>query len=295
MCISAALALPVLVYGIAEQGQIGFLSARTAATFTSVMVGQWFGNPLFATLAWGAIAVAIVLGVRSWWRRRGERPLTATRPSRGGAMPSLLVVGTLWLILPMTLLLLVNWLHAVYSGRYLSFAAPGAVLVIAWLIGRVRRYWVQILAIVVVIATVSPTYIAQRTVYSKNSSDWSVDAAYIGSHASPGDGILFDESTRPSRRTRLAMRTYPASFSGLKDIALKSPWWATDGWQDTTYPLDDVIDRLDGVGTVWVIEYRVAGTSGDTYDLDTLEDDGYGIVQRVGEHSSVIYELSQFD
>ncbi|HEX4442031.1 MAG TPA: glycosyltransferase family 39 protein [Galbitalea sp.] len=295
LCAAVAIAAPVIVYGIAEEGQIAFLSARTAATFNSVTIGQWFGNPVFATLAWAAIAVTLALGTRSWVRNRADsRRRCSPAPSTPGT-PSLVLVGALWLILPMSILLGVNWVHAVYSSRYLSFAAPAAALLIGWLIGQSGRVVVSVLALAAVVATVAPTYLAQRTVYAKNSSDWSVDAAYIDSHATPGSGILFDESTRPSRRPRLAMRAYPNSFEGLKDLALETPWWATDSWRDSTYPLDDVASRLLGVGTVWLIEYRSAGTSGDTYDLPTLENYGYSIVQRQYEYRSVIIELKETD
>ena len=289
--VALAIALPVLIYGIAEQGQIAFLSARTAATFNSVTIGQWFGNPVFAALSWAAIMLTLVIGIRTWLRDRSHRSGRPSDPPSTHDAPSLILLGALWLLLPMGILLGVNWVHAVYSSRYLSFAAPAAALILGWLIGQPRRLLISVVGIAVVITTVAPTYLAQRTVYAKNSSDWSVDAAYIGSHATPGDGILFDESTRPSRRPRLAMRAYPDSFSGLKDIALKAPWWATDGWRDSTYPLDEVTSRLAGINTVWLIEYRDAGSSGDTFDLPTLESDGYSIVQRKDEHRSLIIEL----
>ncbi|HEX3724043.1 MAG TPA: glycosyltransferase family 39 protein, partial [Nitrolancea sp.] len=291
MCVSVVIALPVLVYGIAEQGQIAFLSARTAATFNSVAIGQWFGNPVLAVLAWAAIFVAIGLGVQSWLRDRRARREHLSPPASPTGAPSLIVVGALWLLLPMSILLGVNWVHAIYSSRYLSFAAPAAALLIGWLIGRPTRFLASAIALAIIVAAAAPTYLSQRTVYAKNSSDWSVDAAYIASHAKAGDGILFDESTRPSRRPRLAMRAYPDSFAGLTDIALKTPWWATDSWRDSTYPLDAVASRLRGINTVWLIEYRDSGTSGDTYDLPALENNGYSIVKRQDEYRSVIIEL----
>jgi len=139
----------------------------------------------------------------------------------------------------------------------------------------------------------APSYLAQRTPYAENNSDWAADAAFIHAHAAPGDAILFDETTRPSRRPRLALRMYPAEFAGLKDVALKSPSWATDGWDDTAYPLAAVSSRLDGIHTAWLIELRWPGHRADSYDLATLSRLGYTTVHRYPEHSDVIVELKR--
>ncbi len=290
--VATAITLPVLVYGIAEQSQVAFLTARTAATFNSVAIGQWFYNPVFATIAWTACAGAIALGIVRWRRRRTQwnEPPTDASARR---TPSLVLVAALWLILPMTILLGINWVHAIYSSRYLSFAAPAAPLLIGWLIAQARRMWVAVLALAVVVVTVAPSYFSQRTVYAKNNADFSVDAAYIGAHAKPGQGILFDESARPSQRPRLALRAYPSDFVGLKDIALKSPWYDNDYWEDTTYPLQDVTSRLDGVDTVWLIEHKNLGSTADTWDIDILKQNGYSIVKTVPEHTSEILELTR--
>ena len=69
-----------------------------------------------------------------------------------------------------------------------------------------------------------PVYLDQRTPYWKNGgTDWQTVAEVVSELARPGDGIVFDESVRPSRRPRLAMHTYPHGFDGLVDLGLVRP------------------------------------------------------------------------
>jgi mannosyltransferase len=104
--------------------------------------------------------------------------------------------------------------------------------------------------------------------------------------------MLFDEGINPSKRPRLGMRTYPYAYVGLVDIALKTPWWKTNYWSDSTYTLDQVPGRLNGVPTVWLTEYRTPGASTyDTYDLSTLSSLGYTVVKKYELHSNVVIEL----
>jgi mannosyltransferase len=105
--------------------------------------------------------------------------------------------------------------------------------------------------------------------------------------------VLFDESTRPSLRPRLGMRIYPTAYAGLQDIAIKSPWWQTDGWRDSTWPLASVTDRLLGMNTVWIVEYKAAGQPADTYDLATMASQGFTVTERYVEHRSEVLELQR--
>ena len=274
-------ASPVIVYGIGERSQIGFLSARTAATFISATVTPWFGTEPMAIASWTVICAAAVLVVVS--RRRGPLP-THLR---------LVVVCGAWLIVPGAILLSVNIVHAVYSSRYLTFCAPAAALVIGWVVAQLRPRAVAVVALVAIGALALPSYLSQRTPFAENNSDWSEDAAVIAAHASPGDGVLFDEATRPSLRPRLSMRIYPAAYAGLQDIAIKSPWWQTDGWRDSTWPLASVEGRLLGIDTVWIIEYKAAGQPADTYDLATMANQGFTVAARYVEHRSEVLELQR--
>ncbi|HEY4267835.1 MAG TPA: glycosyltransferase family 39 protein, partial [Galbitalea sp.] len=270
VAVGAALvvASPVIVYGIAERSQIGFLSARTAATFISSTVSPWFGTAPMAIAGW------IVLG--------GAAALLVVRGRRAPLSPRLrlvVVIGA-WLLVPGAILLSVNIVHAVYSSRYLTFCAPAAALLMGWTIAQVRPRAASIVVLVALGALALPNYLAQRTPFAENNSDWSQVAATIAAHASAGDGVLFDEATRPSLRPRLGMRIYPAAYAGLQDIAIKSPWWQTDGWRDSTWALPSITDRLLGMNTVWIVEYKGAGQPADTYDLATMASQGFRVTAR---------------
>ena len=286
-----ALALPVIVYGIAERGQIAFLADRNSTDFRTLAVTQWFGNDAAAIVAWSLIAAAVVVAVVRFVRARsagtpGASPDPATRPH-------LVPVAFVWLVGSAGILLVANAIHPVYSSRYLSFAIPAAALLIGWLIARIESKWIAAALTVVVLATSSISYFSERTPYAKNGSDWAQVADVIQHNARPGDGILFDEGSRPSQRLRLALRGYPQSFVGLKDIALRSYWWQTLNWRDSTYPLSEVTGRLDGVTTVWMLEYRSPGGSAHTYNLSTLASLGYTVSQTFSEHSSVILKFTK--
>jgi mannosyltransferase len=276
-----ALALPVIVYGVAERGQIAFLTDRTAATFGSVAVGQWFTNAACATVAWALIAAAIVVPAITWLRER--RSLSIRRPS-------LVVLAAVWGLAPTVILLSVNAVHAIYSSRYLSFCVPAIALLIGSLLGRIQPRWLPVGLVLALGATASTSYLHDRTPYAKNASDWAADASVIQSHARPGQGVLFDESTKPSTRMRLAMRGYPQAFVGLKDIGLTTPWFERTTWSDAASPLSDVLPRLDNLKTVWVIEYRAAHAQADTYDLATLQSQGFTELHRYKEYRSDVIE-----
>jgi mannosyltransferase len=291
--LGAVLALPVIVYGVSERNQIAFLADRSDATFADITVGQWFENDTTAVLAWALILTAIVVPLVRQLRGR-RQPTGLLRIDTGlRREPRFMAMITTWLLAPTVILVAVNAVHPIYSSRYLSFCVPAVALVIASLVTRIGRNWIAGIVLVALAATSVPSYLHDRTPYAKNGSDWAADAAVIQANARAGDGVIFDESTKPSKDPRLAMGGYPAAFRGLKDIEIKAPWYDTTGWHDSVYPLDEVTDRLAGVDTVWVIEYRAAGTTGDSYDLSELGGLGYTVTRTFGEHSSVILELEK--
>src|SRR5690606_22343876 len=108
-----------------------------------------------------------------------------------------------------------------YTPRYLAFSSPGAAIMIAVAVGSLPRRWMQVVSVGVIAALAVPAYVEQRTLYWKNGgTDWPVVAEVVADLTEPGDGIVFDESVRPSRRPRLAMYTYPHGFEGLVDLGL---------------------------------------------------------------------------
>ena len=288
---SVALAGAVIGVGIGQNGQIAFLATRDNTNIRTLLVTQWFGNDLMAIVAWTLIITAIaVWGIGVYRTNRDSVEPSALRDSRA-RRPSLVPLAATWLLGPPAILLAVNSVHAVYSSRYLSFAAPAAALLIGWLLARVRPQILAIPLLALVVAASSISYLAQRTPFAKNDSDWSQIADTIKANSEPGEGILFDEGTRPSRAPRLALRTYPSSFTGLTDIALKAPWYDTTNWHDSVYPSSAIAARIGSMKTLWLVEYRLPGTVADTYDRSILTSLGFVIIAEYPQHSSVVLKF----
>ncbi len=290
---------PVIGYGIGERGQIAFLANRDSTNIRTLLVTQWFGNDQMALLAWVLILTAVVVwavgSIRTHRVAEGTvAPASATDGSVARARDVPLVpLAVTWLLGPPAILLAVSSVQAVYSSRYLSFAAPAAALLIGWLLARIRPSVVMIVILTAVIATSSVSYLSQRTPYAKNNSDWSQVADTIAAHAQPGEGILFDESTRPSRSPRLAMRTYPSAFVGLRDVALKTPWYDTTNWRDAVYPSSSLPSRLGSLKSVWLVELRWPGTIASTYDRSVLSSLGFVVAAEYPGYSSLVLYLTR--
>ena len=282
------LAAPVIVLGVAQRNQIAFLGVYPGATWELVLVGQWFGNLLYAVAAGALFAAFIVLWLRA--RRRHTASPFPLRPA--DATPPLWLVASAVAFVPPTILLLVNIVSPVYTNRYLSMCAPAIALLIGYLISRIPRSF-GVAALLVLTIAALPSYTFQRTVYAKNNSDWVPVSEYIRTHAQPGDAVVFDETTRPSQRLRLALHTYPQAFAGLVDPTLNVPYTRNTWWWDSTYKVHTVASRFDGIDRVWVLEHQLPGEPAGTYALDDLRALGFEIVGTQQEHTSVIYELSR--
>ncbi|MBT2501045.1 glycosyltransferase family 39 protein [Curtobacterium sp. ISL-83] len=307
---AVVLASPVIVFGLLERGQVAFLAHRTTITFKSLTVGLWFTSVPFALLAWALILIAVlaaaVPAVRAWAGRTQSDAVRTTGPTAIAAPmvtptttrtgPSLVLLGAAWLVLPTTILVLASAVHPMFSGRYMSYSAPAAAILmacgIAWLAERVRRPTViSAVAVVVVLIAAAPVWASQRTPYAKNNSDWAEISATIGARAVPGDAIVFDESARPSQRPRLAEHTYPEGFRNVRDVTLQIPYARSTTWRDTamTPARAAALGRFAGVDRVWLVEYATP-THTDTYGMEDLEDLGFRPGVEVRTHRSVIRE-----
>jgi mannosyltransferase len=290
-CVAALLVdVPIVVWAIQERGQIAYLASRTEVGFPTIAVGLWFGTAEFATVAWLLILVALAVPAYRRLRR------TAPKPRREPTQPSLELVAACWLLAPSAILVGSQFLVADFTARYLSYCAPAAALLIACGIERIstRRRWVTAVAVAVVIGVAAPAYLAQRGPYSKNDSDWAEISATIGANAHPGDAVAFDESVRPSRRPRLALRTYPAGFAGLDDVMLETPYYRNTSWPDRAYSLAKTasLGRLDTVNTLWLVEYATP-THIDAYGTSTLRRLGFTQTAEYRTHRGVIYRFTR--
>lgn len=277
---------PLLVFALLERSQVSYLAHRTEVSATSVLEQMWFGAVPFAILAWACILIAVVDLVLRVVRQRRARG-----SGRLAAGPDVVVLALCWLVLPMGILIASSPVVAGFTARYGTMAAPAAAVLIAAGIDSIaRRTWMAVAAVAVVTMVAAPVWTAQRGPYAMNESDWNEIATTVQAHAKPGDGVVFDEGVRPSRRTRLAMSTDPAAFSGVKDLTLRSPYSDNLTWHDTAYSVDQAaaLGRFHAVNRVWVIEYAISGHA-YTWGISSLEKLGYHVTERYSEHRSVTY------
>lgn len=306
------LAAPLLYFALKEHGQIKFLGKHPGVDFFSFTVTQWFDyNWGVAILAWATLVALAAAGITAWRRRRasGVRRMLRTDRAR------LVLFAVAWLALPPVALLALNAFVPAYTVRYMSFTTPafGILLAIAidaaarWIVARLRApgavpRWGMVTAasfagLALVAAIAAPTYAAQRGPYAKNGgSDWADVATVIQQHAKPGDDIVFDETTRPSRRPRLAMHLYPQQFANVVDVTLAIPYENRDSLWDKTYAIPQVAGRIAaGDGRVWLVEYRgpdkegVVTSTGMHERMSALRSLGFTLAQSYPLHRDVVY------
>ena len=283
--IGIALAAPVVVYGLSQHDQIAFIERRPQVGVLNALISQWFGSAPVALVAWVLIAVAV--GV-----------VSASRHPFGGfsrPMRPALIVLLAWVIVPSATLLIGTRLIApMYLQRYLSFCTPAVAVVIAIGIVCLGHRWLQAGALCVLLALVAPVYLSQRTSFAKDGgSDWRQAAAVIAAGAHPGDAVIFDDSVRPSRLSRLSLRLYPAAFSGLHDVTLSTPFQQTAGLWDVTVPLATVTDGLANTSAAWILENVGSTASAAATDVHELESLGFAPAMTTTVNRTTIIEMTR--
>lgn len=290
---AAIAAVPLAIVGLLESHQIAYLAASGQTSFETMFSSLWFDSWGVAAVCWALILAAVGI---PWWRRRKARVRDTWMVTR--TTPTLIMVAMAWLIVPTVILVSAQAVIPSFTGRYVSFCAPAAAILVACGIRSLFtvRAWAGIAAGAVLVALITPVYLSQRTPYAKNNSDWAEVSAAIGAHAKAGDGVIFDQSVRPSRRPRLAMHTYPAGFAGLVDVTLRVPYQKNYTWYDSVYTVEqaDSRGRLAGIERVWLVEYAGTPSKPDDWGLLPLENEGFvqtGV--RVATHQSLIIELER--
>lgn len=279
------LALPVLYWGIREREQIDFLARRPQVDALEAAVHQWFGKAPLAVAAWALVILA--LATVFLIHRDRARPVGTTR----GVVAMMLA----WMLVPSTALLLgTEVLTPMYALRYLSFCTPAVAIAIAVGIACFRLPVMQAVALLVIVALTLPTYLAQRGEFAKNGgSDWRRTAELLKEKVQPGDAVVFDETIRPSRKTRLVYRMYPEAFSGVQDVTLGRPYYETDFLWDETLPLPDVVDRLSGIQTVWLVQFRGSRQNTSQADVLTLEQLGFSVAGSTLVRRTEVIEMTR--
>ncbi len=272
---AAALSAPIAAVAVSQREQIAFRERRDEVNLESVLVMPWFMSAPLAVAAWAVIAYGLIAAVV---HRRDD----AWRERRG-----LLTLAAAWVVVPTAALLAVTALITpVFTPRYLALGAPGVAIMTAIGVSALPRRWPRTLAVAALVGLAVPSFVDQRTSYAKNGgTDWQAVATVVEVVAEPGDGIIFDEQVRPSRRPRLAMYTYPDAFRGLVDVTLVRPHHETNGLWDVTAPLAAVSERLDGLERVIVVSRSRHGVDAD---LAVLRREGFELVERLALASDVV-------
>ncbi|TFD18608.1 glycosyltransferase family 39 protein [Cryobacterium sp. TMT4-10] len=278
--VAVVMALPIVLLGYAQREQIAFLAHRGYATAQSVVVAQWFGNPFLAAAGWLLLGVAAVAAIGAWRRSPGNPP------------PVLLAL--LWVVLPTLALLGLNAATPAYNLRYVSFCVPAVALSLAAGIDAVRPRSARIALLLLLLVLAAPTDVLQRGPYAKDAgSDLAQASAILGRQARPGDAVVFDETTAPRQRPRLALHLYPDDFRGLRDVTLKTPYQARGRLWDTTYPVADVTARLAPADRVWLVEITGSPDNVRGSALGALESEGFEVVSTRMAHRTIVYELDR--
>ena len=282
LLVAAAVALPLVLLGMAQQHQIAFLAHRHYATFANVTIVQWFGTLDVAVIGWTLILAGVVATVL-------RRPHTRPRSNA--------VIVWTWIALPTAVLLAGNaWLHPMYNMRYVAFCVPAVALAIGIGIDAIAslartRIGQRVIAasiIVVLMTACVQRFLAQRTPYAKDGgSDLSQIASAVEKHAATGDAIVFDESVKPRLKPRLALDLYPDNFTGIDDIAIIAPAAAGAGLWDSVSPLDTLGAQVTAHRVVWLVEDKDSSST----DLDVLAGFGYRVVDTFPLHRTVLNEL----
>ena len=312
-------AAPIALLAYAQRGQVAFLAVRGYATPNNVITSQWFGDAkvggtaLIPILGWSLILLATITVLVRTVRRSPVAVLENRTSDRDTVR-----LGLAWLVIPTAVLLAGNaWVSPMYNVRYLSFSTPAVALLIA--VGLVaagrlaargvlrlhglrtgdratvaRRATIAVAAILLLAlgGASLPGFLAQRGPYAKNGgSDWRQVADYIQANASQGDAVIFDPTTKPSKRPELAYRMYPRQFAAVDAVAIQTPYSERAALWDVVAPLADVRSDLARSRSVWALELPV-GTEVPE-DIVDLTSHGYRVVSSHLVHHTVIYQLQK--
>jgi len=199
--IAAAVAVtsPVLVYAWQQQGAQEWLKPPSLSMLAKLP--NLIGSPFLG----GALLLVIIGGVAT------SRAAGRTAADWPGRLPALCLP---WLLMPPAILILLSFIHPVYTLRYVLFCLP-AVAVLAGA-GLAALGWrAGLVALAVVVGIAAPGQLNARRPASHGDNIRQADRI-IAENRRPGDAVLYT-----GRDARYMAAAYPFGLPELRNVALK--------------------------------------------------------------------------
>lgn len=245
---AVGLMAPFLLFAHGEVFQVGWISPLNWHNVIDVGQHQYFEN----SVPFGILAAVLIVVAPIAARRAGA--------SDRGDIRRLLIACAAWMVVPTAVTLVYSALgEPVYYARYLTFTAPAMAITLAVCIVAIARTpWAVAGVLILLAGATTPNYLfSQRTLYAKESWDYSRVADLIQARAAPGDCLLVDNTVdwKPGP-IRALPATRPAAFAPLADIERGAPGPEFGHLWDGHVAVWLVLPRLNKCSAVWTITSR---------------------------------------
>ncbi|NOP94288.1 glycosyltransferase family 39 protein [Mycolicibacterium fortuitum] len=244
--IAVLIVVPFILWCRSQSFQVGWISPLGLHTVTEVVLEQYFDHSVAFALVAAAMLIAPVVAGR-------------LRPT-DSAIRRLVVIAAVWVVAPTAVLLVYSAVaQPLYYPRYLCFTTPAMALLLAVCVVAVARSREWITAALAVFAlAATPNYITvQRGPYAKEGMDFSQVADVIAAHSSPGDCIVFDNTTSwkpgPIRPITAAR---PAAYAHLVDPGRGKRAWQRNRLWDAHLGIWGVADQVRRCTVLWTVSER---------------------------------------
>lgn len=243
---AVVIVVPFISWCRSQSFQVGWISPLSLRTIAEVAMEQYFDHSLAFALVAAAMLSAPVLVRR-------------LRPTDDGTR-RLVLVAVVWVTAPTAILLVYSaFSQPLYYPRYLCFTTPGMALLLAACVVAVARSREWITAALAVFAlAATPNYITvQRGPYAKEGMDFSQVADVISAHSSPGDCVIFDNTTSwkpgPIRPITAAR---PGAYAHLVDPGRGIPAPQRNRLWDQHLGIWGVADQVRRCTVLWTVSER---------------------------------------
>lgn len=244
--IAVLIVVPFILWCRSQSFQVGWISPLGLHTVTEVVLEQYFDH----SVAFALVAAAMLIA-----------PLVVSRlRPTDSAIRRLVVIAAVWVVAPTAVLLVYSAVaQPLYYPRYLCFTTPAMALLLAVCVVAVARSREWITAALAVFAlAATPNYITvQRGPYAKEGMDFSQVADVIAAHSSPGDCIVFDNTTSwkpgPIRPITAAR---PAAYAHLVDPGRGKRAWQRNRLWDAHLGIWGVADQVRRCTVLWTVSER---------------------------------------